>query len=51
MARTRFIKNDPALSELGKKAAMLLSSAIFISKWIRDKTHIHLLNLPPTLLD
>jgi len=31
-------KEDPALSELGKKAAVFLSSAIFIPKWIRDKT-------------
>jgi hypothetical protein len=31
-------RGDPALSELGKKAGMFLSSAIFIPKWIRDKT-------------
>lgn len=31
-------KDDPALSELGKRAAVFLSSAIFIPKWVRDKT-------------
>lgn len=31
-------RGDPTLEELGKKAAVFLSSAIYIPKWIRDKT-------------
>ena len=31
-------KDDPDLSDIGKNAAVFLSSAIFIPKWIRDKT-------------
>jgi len=31
-------KEDPILSDLGKNAAVFLSSAVFIPKWIRDKT-------------
>lgn len=31
-------RGDPAFEELGKKAAVFLSSAIYIPKWIRDKT-------------
>nr|MDO8080345.1 hypothetical protein [Candidatus Freyarchaeota archaeon] len=36
--RQHLWKDDPDLSERGKNAAVFLSSAIFIPKWIRDKT-------------
>ena len=31
-------REDEELAEFGKNAAVFLSSAIYISKWIRDKT-------------
>jgi len=40
-------REDPSLSEHGKRAATFLASAIFVPKWIRDKTSHPLITPTP----